>query len=117
MYSQRARRSKSEIVRNLPIPLPGNLRRGDAQAKETGIDIHEGFFDRREIQIIVVDEYTKFFVGEAQRTPGNCANLFNGRRGKARPENTAARGTTRPKDENIYSTFLLSLTRNGLCYF
>jgi hypothetical protein len=79
------------------------------------MDIHESFFDRSVIQVIIVNKYTKVFVGEAKRTPGNRANLLDSRRGKARPKNTTAGGTTCAKDKNIHGLYS-SLYKQGAVY-
>jgi hypothetical protein len=92
-------------MRNPPIFFTGDLCRGYAQAEEAGINIRKGFFDRRVIQIIIVNEHTKFFVGEAKRTPSNRANLLDGGRREACPQNTATSGTACAKDKNIHSLY------------
>ena len=94
--------SESVGVGDFAVVLSGDLRGGDAEAEETGINGAEGFLDGGVIQKILVDEGAEFGTGVHERAAGDGADLVDDGGGEASVEDAAACGTCGSKEEDFH---------------
>lgn len=89
-------------VANRAVFLLGDLRGGDAKAKEAGVHRVESFFDGRVIQKILVDVGAQLGTGVHKRAAGDGADLVDDRRGKAGVEYSRTGGTCSTEEKNFH---------------
>jgi len=86
--------------------LLGNLRGGDAEAKQAGVSGTKGVFDGRVIQKILVNERAQFGTGVHERAADDGANFVNDGRCETRIENSRASGTRCAKEKDFHRSSL-----------
>jgi len=94
-------------VRDGAVILFGNLRGGDAEAKETGVDAAEGLFNRGVIEKILVDVGTELGAGVHQRTAGDGADFVDDGGSGASLQNGVADGTSGAEQEDFHDAEIM----------
>ena len=89
----------------------GNLRGGNAEAEEAGVDGAEGFLDGGVIQEILVDEGAELGIGVHERAAGDGADFVDDGGGEAGFEDGVADGTSGAEEEEFHGLlFFFSLS-------
>ena len=84
------------------VVLFGDLRGGDAEAEEAGVDEAKGFLHGGVIEKILVDERAEFGTGVHEGAAGDGADFVDDGGGEAGVEDSCAGGTCGAEEEDFH---------------